>query len=579
MARGVSQTFIKEWTKRLDHAHRVYHKNGIIRPGAGPSNKPWSMATENRALLEYIGAYRGESWASEWGGIPEEDLSVTPTFFSTANTFCAGLLARDPEPECLPEIAENAEKARIWEAVLKYDVHELKMKRQWNMALFDAFFAGFGIVRHGFTPSDEFNSRDEDLLEKYAMARPDKPWLRRIKPWDFRADPLAESLLPDGDAEWCAFRSLICLDDVQKNPKMSTWDNMPTIKINMVEGGEEPEEFVPVWTVYDKCERTWFQIAEGEDRKLVRQPSDWPLPWEDLPYDVCQFNPQMDSQFPVSYASIIYPSVVHRNKLRTLTEELQKRLRRIILVREDALTEDSRRKIQNADLTEILMVTGDLAQAIAQVQVGGADPSLIAYDGLLEKDIREALGQSAMDRGQRINVDSGTEAANVAQGGQINASRNVEAVEDFLNSSMRHYAIARQATTIGEEIIPIVGMGDSALINGLQGEVTIDSESLAGEYTFRVRAGSTLPETREKRTREAMADFAFASQSPQMHNMQEVTSSVWMARGKNPAKMMLNIQQLQQTGAGMPQGGEVAGAEQIPNLLAALQQGGGQTGQ
>lgn len=576
MARGVSEKFVTDWKKKLDHAHRVYQKNGILRPGSPVDARPFSTAAVNNQLMQYIGAYRGEAWADSWGGLSEEDLAVTPTFFSTANSFVAQLLARDPEPECLPEIAENAEKARVWEAVLRYDVHELKMKRQWNAALLDAFFAGFGIIRHGFTPSDEFNASNEDLLEKYAMARPDKPWIRRIKPWDFRCDPLGESLLPDGDAEWCAFRSLVCLEDVEQNKGMSAYKGMPTVKINMVEGGEIPEDFVAIWTVYEKSEKTWFQIVEGEEKKLVRQPDDWPIPWEDLPYDVCQFNPQMDVQFPVSYAQIIYPSVVHRNKLRTLTEELQKRERRIIILNADMLSEDSKRKIQNADLTEILLATGDPKMVMAQVQVGGTDPSRIAYDSLLEKDIREALGQSQMERGQRANVESGTEAAAIQQGGQINASRNVEAVEDFLNSSMRHYAIARQATTIGEEVIPIIGMGDSALINGQMGELTIDSKALAGEFSFRVRAGSTLPETREKRTREAMADFSFMAQTPQLHNLQEGAANYWMARGKNPAKQMLNIEQMQQTGAGEPTG-EISGADQIPNLLSSLSQGGGQT--
>jgi hypothetical protein len=577
MARGVSENFVKDWKKRLEHANRVYQKNAIIRPGSQVNAKPFAVDSVNNQLAQYIGAYRGDSWADSWGGIPEEELSVTPTFFSIANTFVAGLFARSPEPEVLPRIAEKAENARVWEAVLKYDVDELKMKRQWNYAIYDAFFAGFGFVLHGFTPSEEFSAKNDDLLEKYAMARPDKPWIRRVPPWDVRIDPLACSLLPDEDAEWFAYRQLMCLDDIEQNPNMTAFKNMPTVKLQLAEGGEEPEEFVPVWTFYEKCERTWFQMVEGEDRRLVRQPSDWPLPWEDLPYDICQFNPQMDSQFPVPYAQIIYPSVIHRNKLRTLTEELQKRLRRIILVREDALQEDSRRKIQNADLTEILFVTGDLSQVVAQIQVGGADPSMIAYDGLLEKDIREALGQSAMERGQRINVESGTEAANVAQGGMINASRNVEAVEDFLASSMRHYAIARQATTISEETVPIVGMADSALINGQRGEVRVDASVLAGEYDFKVRAGSTLPETRDKRTREALADIGVMTQAPQIHNLQEGFAAYWQARGKNPAKVMLDTQQMQQTGAAAPAVGEQTGGEQIPNLLSALQQGGGQT--
>jgi hypothetical protein len=411
------------------------------------------------------------------------------------------------------------------------------------------------------------------------MARPDKPWIRRWRVWDFRVDPLAESLLPDGDAEWCAFRSLVCKDDVEANPNMRAYDNIPTIKVRMADGAEEPEEFVPVWTVYDKSDKTWFQIAEGDAEKLIRQPSDWPIPWEDLPYDICQFNPQMDSMFPIPYAASIWQSVLERNKVRTLMIELVKRMRRIILVREDALSEEARRKIQNADLTEIMMVSGALSEAVGQVQLGGLDTSLLALDALYEKDIREAIGQSAMDRGQRVNVDSGTEAANIAQGSAIHASRNIEAVEDFLASSMRHYAIARQATTFGDEVIPIVGVEDSAIINGRnQGGIVVNAETLAGEFDFKIRAGSTLPETHEKRAREAMADLGVMAQAPQIHNLQEGFAAYWRARGKNPSKMMLNMEQMQQTAASANAPGEASGAEsgQLAQLLGQLQQGGGQ---
>jgi hypothetical protein len=140
---------------------------------------------------------------------------------------------------------------------------------------------------------------------------------------------------------------------------------------------------------------------------------------------------------------------------------------------------------------------------------------------------------------------------------------------------MRHYAIARRATLVGEEIVPILGMADAALINGQRNSVNVNRETLAGEFDFKIRAGSTLPETHAKRAQEAMSDFGFMAQTPQLHNLQEGAAAFWRARGKNPAQYMLNVNQLQQTNAGAPTPeGSGADTTQLANLLAVMGQNG-----
>jgi hypothetical protein len=544
MARGVSQKFVKEWRAKLAHADRVWESRGLAKSAGSASFED--------ELKQYLAAYRGESWAPNgWAGLAPADLSVTPIFFAAQNTFVANLLARVPEADVLPRNRTSIDRAPIVETVINYDIDELKMKREWSLALGDSFSAPWGMVRHGYTPADELTDAKDRRIEPYAMARPNKPWMRRHKIWDFRCDPLAESPQPDGDAMWCAFRSLYTEAQLRGNPRMTLPDDLAPTRDVTVWTKDRTKKLsstptFAVWSVYDRRDKTWFQIPDDGDT-LYRQPDDWPIPWEDLPYDTIYFNPQMDTLFPVPYAAAIWHSVLELNKVRTLMVELVKRTRRLVLLNKDQLAEGEADKIESSDLTEIVLVTGNLANAMGQVQVGGFASELIGLVALYEKDIREAIGQSAMDRGQRINVESSFEAQNVAQGSAINGGRNIEATEDFLSSSLRHYAIARQATTTEDEIVPIVGRKLAGMLRETKSYFSIAPADLAGEFDYKVVPGSSLPDNRQRRIKEAMAKLEIAKSAVELHDMQEAYARVWEAFGDRPGDLMLDKKQLERT--------------------------------
>jgi hypothetical protein len=256
-------------------------------------------------------------------------------------------------------------------------------------------------------------------------------------------------------------------------------------------------------------------------------------------------------------------------------DQLVLRLRRIIIANENLLGKDQADRLEEADLTEILRVTGDIANAIGQVQLGSLPQELMLYDALLKEDVREALGQSAMDRAQRINVESATEAAGVAAGSQKAEYRNVEALEDWLNSNIRHYAIARRATTTDDEIVPILGSDDARLlIPDLDTSyLTVTKDDLAAEVDFVIRQGSTLPDTRQRRVQQALADLQVMSMAPDIHNRQEVFANYWRAAGRNVTKVMLDANQIAATAPPQIPGEESEGADtsQLIQSLAGMQ--------
>jgi hypothetical protein len=417
----------------------------------------------------------------------------------------------------------------------------------------------------------------------YAGARRDKPWLRRWSLWDFRLDPMAETPDSDGDARWCAFRTLMTRQEIERNPKMRIPKSLTgTLRLAMPSprgprrtqrDGAPPREYFEVWSVYDKTDRSWFQ-TDGRYEHVLRAEDAWPLPWEDLPYDALYFNPQSDTLFPIPYAKTVMPAVVMRNKLRTLMEELTKRLRRVIPFNENLLGEGAAGKLEDLMLMEFIPVKGEIGNAIGQIQVGGFPSELLAYDALLKEDVREALGQSNMERGQRINVESAREAAGVQQGAAVNASRNIEALEDFLDSSIRHYAQARRATTLEPELVPILGSDDARiLITDLAEKyLQVTPEDLKGEFDFIIKQGSTLPDTKQRRISEALAAYQVGHGNP-LANEQELLAGVFRAMGLNVSKMMLNDQQLQKTTEqpGLPEENPGADTSQLIRELGQIQ--------
>jgi hypothetical protein len=369
-------------------------------------------------------------------------------------------------------------------------------------------------------------------------------------------------------------------EEINRNPEMTLPKAAKaTVRITLptpmgqrrTRGKAAPAEYYEVWSIYDKTDRTWLQL-DGTYENVLRGEAEWPIPWEDLPYDALYFNPQADTLFPVPFAQTIMPSVEMRNKLRTIMEELTKRLRRVIPYNENALGEGADKKLATLQDGEFIPLRGDIANAIGQIQLGGFPSELMIYDALLKEDVREALGQSDMDRGQRINVESAQEASRVAQGAATNSSRNIEALEDYLDSCIRHYAQARRATTLENEVVPILGTEDSRiLITDLaQSYLEVSPEDLAGEYDFIIKQGSTLPDTKQRRVQQALADLQVAGQFPQLHNLQEMVASYHRAVGNNVAKTMLNDQQIKATQQPQVPGQEQPEGADNSQLIQAL---------
>jgi hypothetical protein len=507
----MSKEETRMWKERLEHVNWVWKEKGYTGEG-------------ERSIKKYMEAYVGEYPELQgWGNLR---LQVVNGVFSSVNAMISQLSARNPHVMVRPSHRTDirrARGARINELVLNYFQYELRLKRQWDKALRDALIIpGGGFIQHGYTPSvEKFDDQGKEI-EIYSPARADLPWIRRVPIWDVRVDPTAETWYPDEDAQWVMFRSFLTMEQIRKNPGLIEREDLrPTTTFDRRVAKNErdptkqnpgPEDLkcVEVWTCYDKTERKWFSLATG-CAKPIREPDDWPIPWEDLPFDWLAFNTTPNEPDAVSFTSQIWPQVTERMKLRTLMAELVKRTRRLVVYNPDALADGGDSRLEAGDNLAEFFATregADPSTVVKEVNIGQFPQELLLYDALIAQDIRETIQQSLMDRAQRINVETATEAQGVRIGSATGQGRNQERFEDFLADIMRHFHIALRSEGIVTEdlLIAIAGANDAQVLFDLKdylipeapGFIKIGPSDLHGEFSYRVRVGSTLPEDHDR---------------------------------------------------------------------------------
>ena len=545
----MGETERRLWRDRLTHAHQFWQDEGLT--GDREDN-------DQRFTIATIGAaYRGVQWQGSWGGLSGDELVTVNLMFSSTNTLLAGLSARAAKPIVKPKGQDLASddasrRAALNEVLLGSVATDLKMKRQVDMAVLDASLFPAGFVQHIYVPLREKYTKEGRMLEVYDPARPDFPTIRRRRISDVRVDPLASSLYPDEDARWVAFRDLYFLSEMKLHPGFTNRKDLhATYRIGddktkpgslQRDGGPEERELVEVWTIYDKVERKWFAISPGCEQP-VREPDDWPISWDSLPYDVVFFNPRPDSIIPVSLPEIYYDIQMEINKVRTMMSALVKRMRYAIVANEQAMGEGELEKLVDGDLVEFFRTTGaDPRSVVQSIKLGEFPQELLMYYALCKTDLQEVLGISSMDRAQRINVETATEANNVQQGSNVLRSRGQEKVEEFWGNIFRKLHRGIQQTQTDDILLPIF---DKQAISQLQGvgasvsqnSVKIQPNDLQGEFHYGVQVGSTLPEDPESELRRNIALFQLFKDDA-LVNQRDLRHGVLVGARKDADRML-----------------------------------------
>lgn len=600
------------WRKRLQEARDLWRRKGLIG-----SRDPSPM----RMLIEF---YRSNQWQGQdfWRGCGVEEMRTVNKVFSAANTQQARVASRSPRTMYSPrprrtgrDAAELEREARVVKALHDYDIREQNHKRTLNSGFRDHQFAPFGVVRHGYTPEEEMDGTQRRRGRTRRIGRrhrdPNAPWIERVAPWNVLLDPHCEFFHTDGGMRWCAFRSVEWKQDLLENPNVTaSRDDLRRASGNIAaewlemqdpdfdERFDEQKDAFELWTVYEDMTRTWFQMSLSGLDDFVRKPDDWPIPWETLPVNVFSVNRQMDTPFAVSLMETQIDLQQEYNQVRTMMHQAVLRSRRFNFYSKQAIKDDEQAtRMQNGEMGEWFGVDGsDVRTAVASVQTTGLPAESLLLLNTIEEDLREARGQSKMDQGQRINVESAAEAAFVQSGSSIHEGRVDDHYIDWVTEVEALYMQGRRHILRQLDVTTVVGVVGEDSLGDVREWVEVDPEELHGEWTFELEAGSTRRKDPNEEARKALADLT-TMMNPALQGIANLP--YWVrryieSRGLEPGQGILpeaqEAAQLPavldtaerlagiQRGAGRANGGARGAVGLDPGLVRALSSAGGEGG-
>ena len=195
----------------------------------------------------------------------------------------------------------------------------------------------------------------------------------------------------------------------------------------------------------------------------------------------------------------------------------------------------------------------------------------------MKEQIREVLGVSSFDRGQRANVETAAEANAISAGGMMSRGRTQEKFEAFWANVIRttHRSFL-QSEDARQMIVPIVGAENLNFLDQSdreRGFLTVNLADLQGEFEYAVRLDSTLkidPAVQLSKT--ASGYNLLGGVQSQLLNQRFYHERITELSGEDPQQAVMGEQATNEM-ARQQQGAEGEGASQDMGAVATAQQG------
>jgi len=571
---AMSDVEFQRWRQRLQHAENLWRDVGWIPDGKEGSADKFSA-------MNFLDGYRGKFQKSMNGAMEEADQMVGNIFFSIVNTTLAQVSSKIPDPILRPlggPAADADSRRRAWlnEQLVEFMVRERDIKNETDKAFQCAMLTGAGFIRHGFTPEVSFENDDGKIIARFKNQTPDLPWGQFMRPWEMRIDPLVNSFNPKQEPRWCAFYNMHYEESIRDDPNLIFRRDLTATKhfdtrpegsrgTKIESGSPDVMSVYEEWVIYDAQEQRFFGISPGSD-KLIREERPWAFEYGQLPYSYLACNDQTDTPFPIPFPQMFWDEQLLYNKVWTVINALVGRMRRLIFANKDAISPEVMDLLRSPNgFMEIIEAEGgDLGNAIKEIGVAPIDGQLIGLTYQLKESIREVVGVSNFDRGQRANVETAAEANNIAAGGTIARGRLQERYEEFWKNviTVMHRTFL-QSEQARQMVIPIIGKRNLDFLTAddrAQGFVTVDIGELQGEFSYDVKLDSTLrtdPNTELARTVSGYNVLGGVESS--MANQDYYANRIAELSGADPEQAIVS--------------------EQIRNQMAAQQQGAEGEGQ
>ena len=470
-------------------------------------------------------------------------LAELPTLYSNDPYFYVKLKkSYKPVPEA---IAAYEEMAKVRQGGLNYYKGELNLKEKSRLSISDAFFQ-YGIIEVALSADVTENPKkgepilgedgrpmldetDQPILEPDDIPANEAFQLIRHHPDDFLVDADAGPL--DDDVRWKAKRVKMRLEEVKEDKRFDRAARMACKATEMDDqtdkereqrkkGGtlsaqqEKTPSIVVTWWLYDREEKQYLVVAEGNDAYLV-SPREIPKGIERDPFVDLRFTPRSDSWYPIPPISQQIDPQREYCETRSKMLRHRKRFNRKYVMFTSPFgdnAESEAAKLENGDDGTVLMATAPTGyQPVMPIQDAPLDQNIHVEYAYLRKDF-EDVATGANQRGSAQGVDSATEAGVIEKRTLIREGDRIGLVGDFVTNIGRKLDQMLQAHWKKDQAVKVVGPeGESWITLRPQ-----DYEKIDGEFEYSINVGATTPQLPEIERAQWLSFLGIVTNAPQL---------------------------------------------------------------
>ena len=447
---------------------------------------------------------------------------------------------RNPITGKMEEIELDATKsAKTQEAILNYDISQIKYKQQLQKVLMDALLFPYGVLWHGY--KGDFGMTEEQSIN----IKNDQNFVRRINPLRFLKDP-AVPMSDLDESKWVARSFDVPLIDIVEddkldidkeilkgfvgfNQKISSRNYIPASQLQKHEQGKDKilldrynrtligytnedfkkskqARFIKVYEVFLRPTKKesrdggkgYILLLTDEQQKPLRE-SEWTIKAEGLPAKILEFNPLNDNMFGLSDPEAFGNCIDQKNAVINLQlRNAQENSKVWVGISKAGTNEEEIEKVQHGQQTIILFEDGKPSERMYVASPGGAASSeLYMLDQRIQRNLEDKSGVTDLKRGfLQSGEESATSVQLRASGGGARPAYRQDIMSDFLKDSLLYLNQLNKQFMSVKEAVRIVGSLD------IEWSDKPSKEEIQADVDVEIDVISMLPENPEKELKE-----------------------------------------------------------------------------
>ena len=441
---------------------------------------------------------------------------------------------RDPVTGDMVEVEiDSTKSAKTQEAILNYQIHEIKYKEENRKVLLDALLFPHGVLWHGY--KGEFGMTEEQSV----CVKQDAVFVKRISPMRFIKDPAVTFSNMD-EAEWVGrsldirFRDLVEDDKLDVDKKLIKGFEGFGTKVGLTDIGKErvrdgqdisdihrgsmidfadkdfrkssSSRFVKIHEIFlrptkkEKREgsKGWILLLTEEQDKPLRV-NPWSIKAEGFPAHVLQFNEVPDRMLGIDDVSTYSSIADQKNIIINLQiRNAQENTKVWVGINKAGADEEDIQHIQQGT-NSIVLFEGDTKVGDRMfVASPGAQASneLYLIDQRIQRNLEDKSGVSDLKRGfLQSGEESATSVKIRAAGSSARPAYRQDIQAEFLRGSLHYITQLNKQFLPFKEAVRIIGSLD------LEWSDNPSKEELQADTDVEIDVISMLPENPEEELR------------------------------------------------------------------------------